>query len=157
MDKREQRGSSWSGERCQQSSGLWWARPHRLSATFMFNPNPRRTTTDRAKTSGQMRTVLTRETRLSNQSNTNVILGKQKQGKREKRRGHTWSGFNSRHFILKTIKVLWLEIRMCRLFSKPPFIEKSIFHSPNLLYPKDCTSSSSAKSSVWSNNKHDKQ
>lgn len=42
-------------------------------------------------------------------------------------------------------------------FLSTPFIEKSRFHSPNLLYPKDCTSSSSAKSSVWSNDKHDKQ
>lgn len=33
-------------------------------------------------------------------------------------------------------------------FLSTPFIEKSRFHSPNLLYPKDCTSSSSAKSSV---------
>lgn len=33
--------------------------------------------------------------------------------------------------------------------------KKGTFHSPNRLYPKDCTSSSSAKSSVWHNQKHD--
>lgn len=114
-DKREARvfESSWSGELSESSSGLWWAGPHRLSATFMLRPR-------------------------EEHNRYGLIQGR-------------WNSDS----LLSETKFMTIVLPECCLDFFPTYKKKrNLFHSPNLLYPKDWTSSSSAKSSVWHNQKH---
>lgn len=161
--KKEQTVSeaSWSGEFCQQLSGLWWAEPHSVGRVYV-QLNLCRTDSDRAKSQdswgqswGKKKSWLVWRFKLEQLAHKDQAKwGSSRE--EEKSQAHTLGCFNSQPFYSENNKKFMIRAPTVPAFSPSQLQKKRIFfNSPNLLYPKDCTSSSSAKSSVWHNQKHD--